>query len=142
MILFLLKGLLRDRSRSLLPLLIVIGGVSSTVVLYSYITGIQNEMIWVHASLNTGHVRIMSKAYAEEVDQIPNDLALMNVSELLDDLKSNHPKFIWTPRIKFAGMLDIPDEHLVKAKSIGVIDVIEKPADLNLLMQILKNLKS
>ena len=92
MILFLLKGLFRDRSRSLFPLLTVIGGVSCTVVLYNYITGIQNEMIWAHASFNAGHVKIMSKAYAEEVDQIPNDLALIGVSELLDSLKTAHPK--------------------------------------------------
>jgi putative ABC transport system permease protein len=111
MILFLLKGLFRDRSRSLFPLLIVIGGVSCTVVLYSYITGIKNEMIWAHASFNAGHVKIMSKAYAEEVDQIPNDLALIGVSELLDMLKAGHPKLIWTPRIKFGGLLDIPDKN-------------------------------
>ena len=111
MIRFLLKGLLRDRTRSLFPLLIVIGGVSCTVVLYSYITGIQNEMIWVHASFNAGHVRIMSKAYAEEVDQIPNDLAFIGVSKLVDSLKAEHPKLIWTPRIKFGGLLDIPDRN-------------------------------
>lgn len=111
MIWFLLKGLLRDRSKSLFPLLIVIGGVSCTVVLHSYLAGIENEMIWAHASFNSGHVKVMSKAYAEEADQIPNDLALMGINELLENLQAAHPKMIWTPRIKFSGLLDIPDAN-------------------------------
>jgi len=123
MIRFLLKGLLRDRSRSFFPLLIVMGGVSCTVVLYSYLTGVENEMVMAHASYNCGHVKIMSKAYAEEYDQIPNDLALMNVDTLLTILKTNFPKMIWTSRIKFGGMLDIPDgqgETLIQSPVFGV----------------------
>lgn len=111
MILFLLKGLIRDRSRSLFPLLTVIGGVSCTVVLYSYMTGIQNEMIWAHASLNSGHVRIMSRAYAEEMDQLANDLALTGVNDLLEKLQGQYPHMIWAPRIKFGAILDIPDKN-------------------------------
>lgn len=140
MILFLLKGLFRDRSRSLFPLLIVIGGVSCTVVLYNYITGIQNDMIWAHASFNAGHIRIMSKAYAEEVDQFPNDLALMGVPELLAKLKADYPKLIWTPRIKFGGLLDIPDKNReTRSQSIVIgmaVDLISQntpePVILNL----------
>jgi len=39
MIGFLLKGLLRDRSRSLFPLLVVTAGVAMTVVLPDFLSG-------------------------------------------------------------------------------------------------------
>ena len=45
MIRFLFKGLLRDRNRSLLPILVVTAGVMLTVFLHCYITGILGDMI-------------------------------------------------------------------------------------------------
>jgi putative ABC transport system permease protein len=33
------------------------------------------------------------------------------VSDLLDNLGRTYPNVIWTPRTKFGGLLDIPDEH-------------------------------
>ena len=109
MIRFLLKGLIRDPSRSLFPVLTVIAGVMLTVVMYSWIQGTQTEMISSNANFNTGHVKIMSRAYADEADQIPNDLALIGINDLLKLLKQNYPQMIWTPRIRFAGLLDVPD---------------------------------
>ena len=108
---FLLKGLLRDRSRSLFPVLTVLAGVMLTVVLYCWIQGVTEDMIKSSANFDTGHVKIMSQAYAAESDQIPNDLAFIGVSELLKDLNTNFPHMIWTPRIKFGGLLDIPNEQ-------------------------------
>ena len=81
MIRFLLKGLIRDPSRSLFPVLTVIAGVMLTVVMYSWIQGTQTEMISSNANFNTGHVKIMSRAYADEADQIPNDLALIGIND-------------------------------------------------------------
>ena len=43
MILFLLKGLIRDRSRSLFPVLTVFIGVFLAVFLYSYMDGVMSE---------------------------------------------------------------------------------------------------
>ena len=110
MIRFLLKGLIRDRSRSLFPLLTVLAGVMLTVVLYSWIKGVTEDMIKANANFNTGHVKIMSQAYAEMADQIPNDLAFIGVSGLMKDLNRDYPEMVWVPRIKFGGLLDIPDE--------------------------------
>lgn len=111
MIKFLFKGLIRDRSRSLFPLIVVVLGVMLTVFLYSWMEGTENEMISSNAFFDTGHVKIMSRAYAEEIDQIPNDLAYIGVDALMDDLKNTHPGMVWTPRIRFGGLLDIPDEN-------------------------------
>lgn len=110
MILFLLKGLLRDRSRSLFPILTVTIGVMLTVVLQSWIDGVFSDVIRSNANFSTGHVRIMSRAYAENEDQTPNDLALMNVNELMEELRRSYPQMLWVRRIRFGGLLDVPDE--------------------------------
>ena len=110
MIKFLLKGLIRDRSRSLFPILTVVAGVMLTVILYSWVKGTQTDLIRANANFNTGHVKIMSFAYSQESDQIPNDLAYTGVADLLTKLRNNRPEMIWTPRIRFGGLLDIPDQ--------------------------------
>ncbi len=110
MIHFLLKGLLRDRSRSLFPLLVVIAGVMLTVFLHAYINGAMKMIVQTTAQYSTGHVRVMTKAYAKEADRIPNDLALLGIEKLLEDLKNNYTDVLWTPRIKFGGLIDIPDD--------------------------------
>ncbi|MDH4196561.1 MAG: FtsX-like permease family protein [Candidatus Aminicenantes bacterium] len=111
MIKFLLKGLLRDRSRSLFPVLTVSLGVLLTVFFYCYILGIAGNMLQTSAKLSSGHVRVTTRAYAEEADQLPNDLALAGINALLDGLRRDHPSLIWTPRIRFGGLLDVPDER-------------------------------
>ncbi|MFO7695510.1 MAG: FtsX-like permease family protein [Vicinamibacterales bacterium] len=111
MIRFLLKGLLRDRSRSLLPFFTVVLGSALTVIGYSWINGAMSSMIESGARFSTGHVKVMSRAYAKEADQAPNDLALAGVGGLLDELARDHPEFDWAPRITFGGLIDIPDER-------------------------------
>jgi putative ABC transport system permease protein len=111
MIRFLLKGLLRDRSRSLLPFTTVVMGSALTVIAYSWANGAISSMIESGAKFSTGHVKVMSRAYAREEDQAPNDLALEGVRALLAELNRDHPDLVWTPRIKFGGLIDIPDEQ-------------------------------
>ncbi len=89
----------------------VILGVTLTVVLHCWITGVMGDMIDNSARFTAGHVKITTAAYAEMMDQAPNDLALLDISVVLDELKSEHADLIWAPRILFGGLLDIPDEH-------------------------------
>jgi len=109
MIRFLIKGLLRDRSRSLFPILMVSSGVFLTVLLYSIIQGAVSDMVDSNARFETGHLKIMTRAYSEFADQMPNDLALLNISAVMETLKADYPGIIWTPRVKFGGLIDIPD---------------------------------
>lgn len=111
MIKFLFKGILRDRSRSLFPILTVMIGVMLTVFFYSYIQGATGNFFDTAAKYQTGHVKIMSRAYAEQADQIPNDLAYVGLTDLLKELQGRYPDMIWTPRIQFGALLDIPDEN-------------------------------
>ena len=110
MIGFLLKGLLRDRSRSTFPLLIVSIGVALTVILQSWIGGVVGDVVRFSANFSTGHVRITSRAYRENEDQLPNDLALLGVAKLVEELDEKYPQMTWTSRIHFGGIVDVPDE--------------------------------
>ena len=111
MILFLLKGLLRDRHRSLFPVIVIAIGVALTTLMYSYLSGVIGDVFNNIAVFDAGHLKITTRAYDEIADQIPNDLGLVNVSELTKDLSQKYPNLNWTPRIKFGGLLDFPDEN-------------------------------
>lgn len=109
MIKFLIKGLLRDKSRSRLPVIVVTLGVMLTVFMHAYITGFMGDTFEMNARFSTGHVKVMTQAYAENLSQLPNDLALIETGTLLDELKTNYPDFEWAPRIQFGGLIDVPD---------------------------------
>jgi putative ABC transport system permease protein len=110
MIRFLIKGLLRDKSRSRLPIIVVAIGVMLTVFLHAYITGFMGDTIEMNARFSTGHVKVMTRAYAENMDQNPNDLALLEVETLKEQLQELFPDMQWAERIQFGGLVDVPDE--------------------------------
>jgi len=110
MIRFLVKGLLRDRSRSLFPIIVVSIGVTLTVLLQAWLQGVMGDVIRSTASFSTGHVKIMTGAYAESSSRSPNDLALLGIAELKKALDERFPEMNWVSRIHFGGLLDVPDE--------------------------------
>jgi putative ABC transport system permease protein len=111
MIKFIVKGILRDRSRSLFPILVVVFGVFLTVLFYCYMGGAVTNFVDTGAKFDSGHVKIMSRAYAENSDQKPNDLAYIGVEQLIGELKQDFPGYVWTARIRFGGLLDVPDKE-------------------------------
>ncbi|KPK80522.1 MAG: hypothetical protein AMS27_16900 [Bacteroides sp. SM23_62_1] len=111
MIQFLFKGILRDRQRSLLPAIVVAAGVTLTVLMVCYLTGVMGDFADFTAKFSSGHVKIMTRVYADNMNQMPTDLSLVNVSELLDDARSEYPDMEWAVRIQFGGLLDAPDEN-------------------------------
>lgn len=111
MIKFLFKGIIRDKSRSILPIVVIALGVSLTIVLSGFLSGAMTDMVDQNARFETGHVKIMSRAYAENKEQLPNDLALLGVDSLVSYLKSNYPDLQWVERIRFGGLLDAPDSE-------------------------------
>ena len=109
MIRFLLKGIFRDKQRSLLPVVIVTIGVMLTVVLYCWLTGILNDSVELSARFSAGHVKIITAAYEKNINQMPNDLALTGVDTLMLKLKNEFPEMKWGQRIHFGGLIDVPD---------------------------------
>jgi len=111
MIKFLIKGLLRDSHRSRLPLAVVAVGVMLTILLTTWITGVLGDSINLNAKLATGHLKVMTRAYRENMDQLPVDLALTGTDELMKSLRTDFPSVSWVERIEFGGLLDLPDEN-------------------------------
>jgi putative ABC transport system permease protein len=110
MIRFLFLGLIRDRQRSLFPVIVVALGVMLTVVLHAWLSGVIGDSIEFTARFATGHVKIMTSAYAENINQLPNDLALLDAGKLLDSIEREFPEIEWNERIYFAGLADVPDK--------------------------------
>ena len=111
MIKFLIKGLLRDRSRSLFPVLVITLTVAMVVFAIGFMRGTMNGLFLDTAVILTGHEKITTRAYNEESQLMPNDLALLDADQLTHDLNQEYLDFFWTPRITFAGLLDVPDEN-------------------------------
>ncbi len=110
MLIFLIKGVFRDRHKYLFPVLVVIIGVMLMVVMHCWITGFMEEAVDSNASFLTGHAKVVTRAYAEDIDQMPHDLALTGVNELIKSLGNRFPDMIWVKRIRFGGLVDAPDE--------------------------------
>jgi putative ABC transport system permease protein len=68
-------------------------------------------MIVFNANFATGHVKVMSQAYSENVDQRPNDVALLGTEDVLQNLSREYPDMEWAERIQFGGLVDAPDEN-------------------------------
>jgi len=110
MIKFIFKGVLRDKNRSLLPVIVVSIGVFLTILLSGWMKGIFSDMIDINANQTAGHVKIMTRSYAENQSQLPNDLALIGVDTLLLHLRKEYPEMDWVKRIEFGALLDVPDK--------------------------------
>ncbi|MBU2647575.1 FtsX-like permease family protein [bacterium] len=111
MIRFLLKGLLRDRSRSLFPILITASGVAITVLVFAWVGGILHDTVETAARFKTGHVKVRTRALNEQ--RYPNimELVLTDAGTIQRKLQTDFPRMIWKSRIQFGGLLDIPDKN-------------------------------
>ena len=111
MLKFLFKGIIRDRARSLLPVIVAMIGVFVVVLMVGMMGGMLDNIIKMTSHFQTGHVRVMTRAYEADEDRKPNDLALLEVDRMIEMLKNEYPDIDWTPRIMFGGLLDIPDAN-------------------------------
>ena len=111
MIHFLTKGLLRDRSRSLFPVIII--SITVTIVIFAigFMKGSMNSVFLNTAVIISGHEKVVTRAYKEESQMLPNDLALLDVDQIIINLNKEYPDHFWSPRITFGGLLDIPDKN-------------------------------
>jgi len=134
---FILKGILRDRSRSLLPIILIATGVFSTSLYYSFIRGYERISIDSSARYDTGHVKVITRAYADELDEKPYDLCLMEADEMLSKLNKEYPQLNWYERIQFGGLVDVPDaqgETIVQGESaVMAVDLSVDSDELKLL---------
>ena len=111
MMYFLTKGLLRDRSRSLFPVIIITITVTIVIFAIGFMKGSMNSVFQSTAVIISGHEKVVTRAYKEESQMLPNDLALLNVDQIIRNLEKEYPDHFWSPRITFGGLLDMPDKN-------------------------------
>ncbi|HSG27842.1 MAG TPA: hypothetical protein VLA34_05125, partial [Candidatus Krumholzibacterium sp.] len=130
MIRFLVKGLFRDRNRSLFPMVIITIGVAISVFMHCFISGMADETIRSNARMETGHLKVLTNGYNSLSGQFANDLAVRGAAGLVERLKAEYPDVRWMPRIKFGGLLDLPDENgetRSQGPAFGIaLDLVEK----------------
>lgn len=131
MIRWLLKGIWRDRTRSLFPFLVISVGVTLLIYLLGFMEGIFAGMIDMTAHLDTGHLRFVNKPFYDEEHLKPLDRALAGQKETLQWLRQNgDPRIEWSPRIRWGAIMDVPDgngETKSQMPVIGMaIEMLEK----------------
>ncbi len=109
MIRFLLKGLLRDRHRSLFPLLVISLGVALLVLFQAWLQGALYGTLSNQAHFRTGHVKLLTRGAWAENQSSSLDLALSQVETLKNELATSYPDLNFFPRLRFGGLLDVPD---------------------------------
>ena len=108
---FLNKGLLRDRSRTLFPVIIITITVAIVIFAIGFMKGSMNSVFQSTAVIISGHEKVVTRAYKEESQMLPNDLSLLNVDQIIRNLDKEYPDHFWSPRITFGGLLDMPDKN-------------------------------
>ncbi len=109
MLRFLIKGVFRDRHRYLFPLLIVSSGVLIMVFMLALINGYMDSFIRQNAGFETGHLKVVTRAYSELLSQKPFDLGMLDIQDDLQTWKKTFPQLEWVERIHFGALLDVPD---------------------------------
>ena len=111
MIKFLAKGLVRDKTRSLFPTIIITVTVAIVIFALGFMRGMLNSVFLDTAVIISGYEKVVTRAYKKEMQMLPLDLALMDIEEMISGLNRDHPDYFWSPRINFGGLIDIPDEN-------------------------------
>lgn len=128
MIGWLLKGILRDKTRSLFPFIVVTVGVALVIVLVGFMNGIITGVLDMTANLDTGHIRFVNKPFYDEEHLNPMDRALASQEATGRWLSENSdPRIQWSPRIRWGAILDVPDE---KGETISQTPVLGMALDL------------
>ncbi len=102
---FVIKGILRDRSRSLFPLVVVTVGVALAVFLDAYLRGAEDSIFAATARLATGHLRVVTRAQAELGNRHTLRFTLKDIDSLVSSLSQRYPEISWHPRIRFSGVI-------------------------------------
>ncbi|MCB5247936.1 MAG: FtsX-like permease family protein [Candidatus Cloacimonetes bacterium] len=111
MLRFLFKGVFRDRHRYLFPLIIVATGVFIILFFQAFLRGYMGSFIRQTSGFETGHLKVVTRAYADLISQKPFDLGFLGVQEDLENWKQAHPQLDWAQRIHFGALLDVPDAN-------------------------------
>ncbi len=134
MLKFLIKGIFRDRHRYLFPLVLVSVGIAILVFMLSFITGYMDSFLDHNASYQTGHVKVVTRSYAEMINLKPIDAALLEIGPELEQWREAYPQLEWVRRVTFGALLDVPDSTGLTREQGDVagfaIDIFNNPDEV------------
>lgn len=132
MIRWILKGIMRDKTRSLFPLIVVTVGVTLLIFLLGFMEGIFGGMLEITAKLDTGQLRFVNKPFYDEEHLNPLDRSLAAQSQTLQWLQEKgDPRIEWAPRIRWRAIMDVPDEKGETRSQTPVIGMAIQMLDEN-----------
>ncbi len=132
MIRWLLKGIMRDKTRSLFPLIVVTVGVTLLIFLLGFMEGSFVGMLDISAKLDTGQLRFVNKPFYDEEHLNPLDRSLAAQNQTLQWLKEKgDPRIQWAPRIRWGAIMDVPDEKGETRSQTPVIGMAIQMLDKN-----------
>ncbi|MFO8144627.1 MAG: FtsX-like permease family protein [Candidatus Syntrophosphaera sp.] len=134
MLKFLIKGIFRDRHRYLFPLVLVSVGIAILVFMLSFITGYIDSFLDHNSSYQTGHVKVVTRSYAEMINLKPIDAALLEIGPELAQWQDAYPQLEWGRRVTFGALLDVPDSTGLTREQGDVagfaIDILNDPKEV------------
>ncbi len=132
MIRWILKGIMRDKTRSLFPLIVVTVGVTLLIFLLGFMEGVFSGMLEITAKLDTGQLRVVNKPFYDEEHLNPLDRSLAAQNQTLQWLKEKgDPRIEWAPRIRWGAIMDVPDEKGETKSQTPVIGMAIQMLDKN-----------
>lgn len=130
---FLIKGVFRDRHRYLFPLLIVSTGVLIILFFSAFLRGYMGSFIRQTSGFETGHLKVVTRAYADLISQKPYDLGFVDIQAELETWEKAYPQLDWAQRIHYGALLDVPDaegETREQGEIVGfAIDIFGSPEE-------------
>ena len=132
MIRWILKGIMRDKTRSLFPFIVVTVGVTLLIFLLGFMEGVFGGMLEITAKLDTGQLRFVNKPFYDEEHLVPPDRSLAAQNKTLQWLQENgDPRIEWSPRIRWGAIMDVPDEKGETRSQTPVIGMAIQMLDKN-----------
>lgn len=130
---FMLKGIFRDRHRYLFPLIIVSSGIAILVFMLAFMDGYTTSFISHNSRFDTGHLKVVTRAYARQINFKPIDLGMLDIQDQVETWKQAYPQMDWVQRISFGALLDVPDslgETREQGEVVGfAIDLFHNPQE-------------
>ncbi len=114
-----LRNTLRNRRRSALTLVAIFFGIAIFVLAQSLIAGFERTMIGTEIDSEHSHLRVMSRAFADEEDFFPVEQSLADVSALEADLRAQEPGALLARRSSFEAQLS-NRKHSINLRGLAI----------------------
>ncbi|MGL5253712.1 MAG: ABC transporter permease [Brevinema sp.] len=107
MFLFAFKNMLRYKNRAVVTLLVVVLTSITSMIAVAFLNGVFDLMISGFVKYQTGHIRIASKEYVENIRFRPIYENISNISQLVTRLKKDSKIERVVPTIQFHGFVTL-----------------------------------